>query len=117
MVKEIVFIKRKQGLSREKFYRHYEEVHTPLVVKYFPTIKRYVRNYIIAALGTEEPDFDCITEVWYDSMEGFQALSDAYGSETGKAVREDERNFMDRNKMRVFLVDERVTKRGRTVPK
>jgi len=36
MVKTIALIKRKPGLSREEFIRHYEEVHAPLALKHVP---------------------------------------------------------------------------------
>ena len=113
MVKAIALIKRKPGLSREEFVRHYEEVHAPLAVKYFPTLKRYVRNHIITPLGAEEPEFDCITEFWYEDMEGLQAVVDALGdyeTEIGQIFRDDEETFMDRSKTVAFLVEEKVSK-------
>jgi uncharacterized protein (TIGR02118 family) len=79
MIKSITLIKRKPGLSREEFIKYYEEVHVPLSLKHFPTFRRYVRNYVVAPFGTEEPDFDCIMEVWFDDAEGAQAVSDALG--------------------------------------
>jgi hypothetical protein len=59
MVKVIALIRRKPGLSREGFLKHYEEVHAPLALKHFPTFKRYVRNHIITPPGAEEP------EIWF----------------------------------------------------
>ena len=38
-----------------------------------------MRNYVVVPFGTEEPDFDCIMEVWFDDVEGAQAVSDALG--------------------------------------
>ena len=119
MLKSITLIKRKPGLSREEFIKHYEEVHVPLSLKHFPTFRRYVRNYVVAPFGTEEPDFDCIMEVWFDDVEGAQAVSDALGgynalggyeTELGQIFREDEEKFMDRGSRIAFLVDERVSK-------
>ncbi len=110
MVKEMLLIKRREGLSREEFSRQYEEVHAPLILKHCPTIKRYVRNYIATTLGAEEPDFDCITEVWYEDIEGFRALGKFYNSEAGKVIRDSEEGFMDRSKLVVLLVDEKVLK-------
>jgi hypothetical protein len=66
MVKGIAMLKRKPGLTQEEFIKHYEEVHVPLVLKHLPSIKRYVRNYVISTVvtppGLEELEFDCITE-------------------------------------------------------
>ena len=113
MIKAIALIKRKPGLSQEEFSRHYEEMHAPLALKYFPTIKRYVRNYIITPPGVEEPEFDCITEFWFDSMAGAQAVTDALGeykTEIGQVFREDEDKFMDRSSRVSFPVEEKVSK-------
>ena len=110
MVKGMSLIKRKLGLSREEFYRHYEEVHVPLALKYFPTFKKYVRNYIITPAGVEEQEFDCITEVWFNGMEDCQAAMDFWASDAGQVIRDDEERFMDRSKIVAFLVEEKVTK-------
>jgi len=110
VVKTIELIRRKTGLSREEFSKHYEKVHVPLAVKYFPTIKRYVRNHIITLPGAEEPEFDCITEIWFDDMEGAQAVFDFWKSEAGQVIRDDEESFMDRSKIVFFLVEEKVSK-------
>jgi len=113
MIKSIALIKRKPGLSREEFIKHYEEVHAPLALKHFPTFKRYVRNYVITVPGTEEPDFDCITEFWFDDIEGAMAVTEALGdykTEIGKIFLDDEEKFQDRGRTRTFLVDERVSK-------
>ena len=109
MVKEMLLLKRKEGLSQEEFSKHYEEVHVPLILKHCPTIKRYVRNYVANTLGAEGPDFDCITEVWYDDMAGFQAMVKFYFSEAGKVIRDSEESFMDASKIVVFLAEGKVT--------
>ena len=113
MIKSMALIKRKPGLSREEFIQHYEEVHAPLALKHFPTFKRYVRNHIIALPGTEEPDFDCITEIWFEDKEGAMAVTEALGdykTEIGRIFLADEEKFMDRGSLVSFLVDERVSK-------
>jgi len=108
MIKAVSLIKRKQGLSREEFIRHYEEVHVPLALQHFP-FQRYVRNYIIIPPGSEEPDFDCITEVWFGSMEDCQAAAEFSASAAYKVISDDEEKFMDRDKIVAFLVEEHVT--------
>ncbi len=110
MIKVMALIKRKPGLSREEFSKHYEEVHAPLALKHLTTIKRYVRNYIVALPGVDEPEFDCITEFWYDDMEGVQATLDFLNSEAGQVIHDDEETFQDRGKTVALLVDEREFK-------
>lgn len=109
MVKVIELVRRKPGLSREEFSEHYEKVHAPLTLKYFSTIKRYVRNHVIPTPGIQEPEFDCVTEVWYDDMEGYQAGIDFWQSEAGQVIRDDEEKFVDGNKLVFFLVEENVS--------
>ncbi|MBM4463273.1 MAG: EthD family reductase [Chloroflexi bacterium] len=110
MIKAMALIKRKPTVSHEEFVRHYEEVHAPLALKLFPMIKKYVRNHVVAPLGAPEPDFDCVTEFWFDSPESAQAVVDIRMSDVGKPIRDDEETFMDMGKMISFLVDERVTR-------
>ena len=108
MIKAMSFIKRKQGLSREEFIKHYEEEHAPLAMKYFP-FKKYTRNYVIGSLGIAGLDFDCITEVWFETMEDCQAAAEFSVSEAYKVISDDEEKFMDRNKIIAFLVEENTS--------
>jgi uncharacterized protein (TIGR02118 family) len=113
MIKTIALIKRKPGMSQEDFVKHYEDNHAPLALKHFPTFKKYVRNYPIAMPGTDESDFDCITEFWFDDIEGalkVQEILGDYKTEVGKIFLADEEKFQDRGKTRTFLIDERVSK-------
>lgn len=109
MIKTIAFIKRKPTITRQEFAKHYEEVHAPLASKVFPTIKKYTRNHIIRRLDGEEPDFDCISEFWFDDEAGVKAVFETWGSDAGKPIRDDEETFMDRDMTISFLVDERVS--------
>lgn len=109
MVKVMLLLKRKPGLSREEFSRRYEEVHAPLVLSHLRTMKKYVRNYAIASPGAGEPDFDCITEVWFDNMKELKRVQDFYQSDVGEVIRNDEERFIDRSKMLSFLVEEKAS--------
>jgi uncharacterized protein (TIGR02118 family) len=108
MIKAISFLKRKPGISREEFARHYEEVHAPLAMKHFP-FKRYVRNYVIGDPDADVPGFDCITEVWFETMEDCEAAAEFSMSEDYKVISDDEEKFMDRSSIVAFLVEEMVS--------
>jgi len=110
MVKAIALIKRKSGLSREDFRQHYEEVHAPLILKHSVGLKKYVRNHIIVPVGAEEPDFDCITELWYDSVGDYKASIAVWSTKAGQVIRNDEDSFLDRSKLAFFLVEEKVSR-------
>ncbi len=113
MVKGIALMKRKPSLSTWEFRKHYEEVHAPLAMKLFPTLKKYVRNYVNNSIGApssiEEPEFDCITEQWFEDMEGFQAMMDISASEDGRAIRDDEKTLFDRRRSLYLLVEEKAS--------
>ncbi len=109
MLKAVAFLKRNPGLSPEDFRRHYEEVHAPLAQRLFPSIRKYVRNFVTTmpfAGKDKEPEFDCITEQWFDDMEGFRTMTDVYASEAGRPLREDEKELFDMGKLVYLLVDE-----------
>lgn len=105
MIKSISFMKRKPGMSREEFMRYYEDVHAPQAVKIFK-MKRYVRNYVIVPPGAPEPDFDCLTEFWYETAEDARAALKLSKSPDGQT---DEADFMDVGKMVFFQVEERIS--------
>jgi uncharacterized protein (TIGR02118 family) len=109
MVKAVALIKRKPGTSQEEFTQHYEQAHAPLALKHLPTIKRYVRNHVIHMPGTEGLEFDCITELWFDSMEDAVKLMEFVQSDAGQVIRDDEEKFLDQDKTVFFLVDEKVS--------
>ena len=44
MIKIMLLVNRKSGISREEFRRHYEEVHAPLASSHLRHLVRYVRN-------------------------------------------------------------------------
>ncbi len=109
MVKGIALLNRKPGLSEKEFRKHYEESHAPLALSLFPTIRKYVRNYVTRIAfpaDTPELDFDCITEQRFDDMEGFQAMMKAGVGEAGHAIADDEKKFLDRAKTVYLLVEE-----------
>ncbi len=108
MIKAMSLVSRKHGLTREEFSRHYEEVHVPLALKHF-AFKKYVRNYVIKSPDAEEPEFDCITEVWFETMEDCQAAAEFSVSEAYEVIAEDEERFMDRSRIVAFLVEENAT--------
>lgn len=118
MIKVMMLVKRKPGMSREEFVRHYEEVHAPLSLKLLPYYAKYVRNHFVRTIEGGEPEFDCITEFWFEDAKTARALTDAlggsdvdggYGTELGRIFHDDEERFIDRSTRVSFIVDERVS--------
>jgi uncharacterized protein (TIGR02118 family) len=108
VLKAVAMLKRKPGLTSEEFRSHYEEVHAPLCLRLFPTIRRYMRNYVTQTIasGTGNSGFDCITEQWFDDMEGLQEMLSLSAGDAGRRVRDDEKTFLDRTKTVYMVVEE-----------
>ena len=71
MIKVIMVVKKKKGISREEFYKYWKEVHGPLVAGHIPHLKKYIQNHFVEIPG-KEYDGDGIIETWYDDIESFQ---------------------------------------------
>ena len=70
VIKVIMVVKRKKGISREEFYKYWKDVHGPLVAGHIPYLKKYVQNHFINIPGYEY-EGDGIIETWYDDMDSF----------------------------------------------
>ena len=128
-------------MTLAKFKIHYEKIHIPLVQAisgpYFP--KSHTRLYIqrpevnpsaastnraendkypAAALNSAQAnfDYDAIAELIFEDQTHFQAFMRLVGAEeAAKTLAADEERFLDREKMRVVIVDERnVTTAAKT---
>ena len=96
MVKMIITIKRREGMSHEEFVRYQRDVHRPILMS-IPEARRYIRRFVVSfpipAPGYSGPDYDSVVEAWFDSMEDMNAL---YSSENFRSkVSPDHKNFMD----------------------
>ncbi|MFO8010896.1 MAG: EthD domain-containing protein [Dehalococcoidia bacterium] len=109
MIKTIALLKRKPGISREEFARHYEEVHAPMAIKLLTVFRKYVRNHVVEVPGVEGPDFDCVSEFWFDSVEDAMEVQEILQSDAARELREDEASFIDSSKTVSFMVDERIS--------
>ena len=110
MVKVIVMLKKKDGLTQEEFLRYWEQEHGPLVMKLLPGVKRYVQNHAVRPALGRELQIDGIVELWFEDTESSRAAADFIKSDEGKAIRDDEDKFLDRSKMVFFTAEEKVIK-------
>ncbi len=115
MLKAVVLLKRKEGLTTEQFIDHYENRHVPLVREVLPTIGKYVRNYldtVSVSAGRQEgaaptPYFDVITEIWFEDQVAYQAFVDALSDpDVSGRLQEDEERFLDRSIVQTYSVQE-----------
>jgi uncharacterized protein (TIGR02118 family) len=106
MIKVVLLVRRKPGISRAEFRRYYEDRHAPLAASQLRSCVRYVRNFVIEDV-VGEPDFDCVTEFWYNLDGPWREARDHIASEVGRQLlAQDEAQFMDRGSMRVVVVAE-----------
>ena len=90
MVKLVFCCRRRPGTSREEFQRYWLERHGPLVKSLrqaLPQMRRYVQSHTLdtpvnaairAGRGTG-PEYDGITEVWFDAAESLLGPATAEG--------------------------------------
>ncbi len=109
MIKMIITIKRREGMSHEEFVRYQREVHRPLLMA-IPEASRYIRRFVLSfpipAPNYSGPDYDSVVEAWFDSMEDMNAL---YFSENFlKKVSPDHVNFMDLSSYGRIVAEEEI---------
>lgn len=96
MIKMIITIKRRAGMTHEEFVHYQREIHRPLLMSISEArqyIRRFVVSYPISAPDYSGPDYDSVVEGWFDSIEDMNAL---YFSENFiNKVVPDHKNFMD----------------------
>ena len=90
MIKQVVFLKRRQDMTMEQFMNYYENQHSQLSKRIgakppLPNARRYVRRYITPEKNplTGEvihPGYDCIMEIWWNTREDFEAAMKGLGS-------------------------------------
>lgn len=110
MIKTLSLIKRLPTLSREAFREHYETCHAPLALPHLTGLLRYVRYHVEEVVLGEVPEdvsFDVISAFWYRDAAATAEVFEMLSSETGKAILEDEKKFMDKPANRFFPVSER----------
>ena len=112
-IKAIAMLARRPDLSEAEFVRYYEERHAPLILSIAPQIRDYRRNYLhregaILAEGTRPPDFDVVTELWFDDEAAFAAAMTAFTDPVNAArIARDEENVFDRSRTMFFVATER----------
>jgi len=117
MIKLIMCLRRKPGMSREEFQEYWLNRHGPFFQNHSAALraKRYVQSHTLETplnQGFREsrgmaPEYDGVAEVWFESeADLMEALGSVEGQELGAALLEDEGNFIDHSASSAFLVRE-----------
>lgn len=120
MIKIVFCLRRKPNLSFEEFSRYWLNDHAKLVREHGPAlrIRRYTQSHTIAdpriaaavdARGSTIEPYDGVAEVWWDSIEDIiEAGATKQGRAAGRALLQDERNFIDLANSPIFYTEEHV---------
>jgi len=117
MVKMIMLIKKRPGLTRAEFIKYYDEHHIPFmhhILTRGAAIHR--RNFVIpdaADIGspdnldsTRADDYDVICEVFYEDRETAESvMRDFQDPEIRRLCQEDEARFLMPGSIKRYLVE------------
>ena len=103
MLKVMLLLSRRPDLSVDEFRRYWHEQHRPLLER-LPGLRRLVLNDVLAGADGASPEYDGISEDWFDSPAAMQA---AFASAEGQALTADAAQFLDLARLRVLVVEER----------
>ena len=110
MAKLVALMKLRPDISLAAAQSLYEEEHVPLVMNLMPMIRDYRRNYLTRSdlAATGGPDFDVITELWFDSPADLESfVHQMRQGAAGHRLRADSARFLVAGTTRLFVVDER----------
>ena len=119
MIKLVMCLRRKPGMTREQFQDYWLNRHGPFFQSKAAAMraKKYVQSHTLETPLNQgfresrgmEPEFDGVAEVWFESeAELIEAMSSPEGQELGAALLEDEQNFIDHSKSSAFIVEEKT---------
>lgn len=112
MIKLLVFLKRKKGMSSEDFHKYWTTRHAEIVTAvpdFMKYVKRYVQshnvdNALLDFPGGGHNGFDGMVELWFDDVAAMKAAFETPGY-IG-TIRPDEPNFLDMDGFQVMVVEE-----------
>jgi uncharacterized protein (TIGR02118 family) len=102
VLKFIVVVYKRAGMSGEDFRRHLRDVHGPLAKK-LPGLRRYVQNFVEADAKRKPPAWDAVIELYFDDWTSMEA---AWASPEGTASDADLPAFADLSRTSWSVVEE-----------
>ena len=115
MIKLVMPMKRRPGMTIPEFREYYETKHRLIGEKYLKGYaSKYMRRFTNATVDRDgelrDPEYDVFLEIWYPDEETMAACSKRLGTpEAQQEIREDEEQIFDMRYMRAYLVDECVS--------
>jgi len=109
IVKFVMPLTRKPGMTKEAFRQYYEQHHKLIGEKHLKDyVVKYSRGYVSPMAGAESStDFDVLLEIWYRDSESLKACMKYLSTpEIAAEIAADEEKLFDRTKKRGYLLDE-----------
>jgi len=118
MIKLVMPMKRRPGMTVEEFREYYESKHRLIGEKYLRGYaSKYMRRFTNPTVDRDgelrEPEYDVFLEIWYPDAATMEACGSVLSSaEAQREIREDEEKVFDTRYMRSYIVDECVSDLG-----
>jgi hypothetical protein len=96
MIKMIITLNRRDGMTHDEFVDYQRNVHRPLLLA-IPEAEQYIRRFVVSypvpAPNYPEPDYDSVVEAWFDTLDDLNGLY--FSDNFLKLVDPDHVNFID----------------------
>lgn len=115
MIKVVMPMKRRPGMSVAEFREYYESKHRLIGEKYLAGYaSKYMRRFTNPTPDRDgelrEPEYDVFLEIWYPDETAMQACGAVLSApEVRKEIHTDEEKLFDTRFMRSYIVDECVS--------
>ena len=109
MINAITIIKKKQGLTYEKFHNYWKNEHAEIVTR-SPLVGTYVQSHpIYNDELTFEDTIDGIAEIWFEDTNAMRSLA---ATKEYKDIQDDEKVFIDGSAVRLIIAEDIITVEG-----
>lgn len=110
MIKLVTIMYRRPGMAKADYEAHYEQHHRKIGEKVLAGYAcHYVRRHLRPFDGADQPgDADTVMEIWYPDRATLDRFFESIAADPAIAqeIAEDEERFLDRPRMRIYLVEE-----------
>jgi len=102
VIKFVVLLYKKPGMSTDAFITHLKNIHGPLALR-LPRLRRYRQNLVVEDGKRQRPPWDALVELFFDNRADFEA---AWETPEGKASDADLPLFLDLDRTSWSVVEE-----------
>lgn len=117
MIKVIVTLKRRPGISFEEFDDYWLHTHGAIVARLFPKVQKYVQHHLVS-LPPDSPmvdqledgnilrrdtAIDGVVELYFDSVEDWLEAYNEWYLKAGEELQDDEKKFLDMSQIRLVV--------------